>query len=204
MCWMWQCWRSVVVLWQPWRCTDSWSVGWAQSAFDKQSLQWALDACHGLRICVSMPEPGETWEERILDDGAYCDASKVRLPRLWRKQVCPKVVWAYSRLIPWSWTSSKHSGVVVNKEGIQLKLLTLIDICCLLVLLVARSVATYAVFDSACQVTIVEDLSVQLMKCYKGQLPYCLKLRPVLYRCLVSFSGRGKQHYNKNKCWVSN
>ena len=24
-------------------------------------------------VCVSMPEPGETWEERILDEGAYCE-----------------------------------------------------------------------------------------------------------------------------------
>ena len=23
-----------------------------------------LDACHGLRVCVSIPEPGETWEEK--------------------------------------------------------------------------------------------------------------------------------------------
>ena len=30
-------------------------------------------------------------------------------------------------------------------------------------------------------------------------IPYCLGLRPVSYKRLVSFSGRGKQHYNKNK-----
>ena len=149
--------------------TAGWSVGWAQSAFNEQSLQWALDACHSLHVCVSMPEPREMWEERILGDGAYCH-SQVRVPRLWRKQVCPKVVWAYSRLVPWSWTSSKHSGVVVNKEGVRLKLLALVDIGYPSVLLVARSVATYAVFDSAHQVTIVEDLSVQPTKCYKEQL----------------------------------
>ena len=36
------------------------------------------------------------------------------------------------------------------------------------------------------------------------QVPYCLELRPVSYKCLVSFSGWGKQQYNKNKCRVSN
>ena len=41
-----------------------------------------LSTCHGLRVCVSIPEPGETWEERIFDDGAYCDASQVCVPRL--------------------------------------------------------------------------------------------------------------------------
>ena len=50
--------------------------------FDKRVLQWVLDVYHGLRVCVSMPEPGETWEERILDEGAYCDASQVHVPRL--------------------------------------------------------------------------------------------------------------------------
>ena len=33
-------------------------------------------------------------------------------------------------------------------------------------------------------------------------IPYYLKLRPVSYKCLVSFSGREKQHCNKNKHWV--
>ena len=33
---------------------------------------------------------------------------------------------------------------------------------------------------------------------------YCLELRPVSYKRLVSFSGWGKQHYNKNKRWVLN
>ena len=42
--------------------------------------------------------------------------------------------------------------------------------CCPLVLLVARVVATYTVFDSERQVIIVEDLSDQLIKCYEGQL----------------------------------
>ena len=81
-----------------------------------------------------------------------------------------KVVWVYSCLVPWSWTSSKHSEVVVNKEGIWLKLLTPVDSCCLSMLLVARAIATYVhiVFDSAR--TIVEDLSVQLIKCYKGRV----------------------------------
>ena len=35
-------------------------------------------------------------------------------------------------------------------------------------------------------------------------LPYCLELRPVSYKRLVSFRGWGKQHYNKNKRRVSN
>ena len=122
--------------------TAAWSVGLARSAFDEQSFQWALNACHGLRVCVSMPEPGETWEERIHDEGAYCEASQVRVPRVWRKRLHPKVVWAYSHLVPWSWTSSKHSRVVVNKEGVRLKLLTPVDSCCPSVLLIARSVAT--------------------------------------------------------------
>ena len=42
--------------------------------------------------------------------------------------------------------------------------------CCPSLLLVARAVATYAVFNSKRQVIIVEDLSVQLIKCYEGQL----------------------------------
>ena len=33
---------------------------------------------------------------------------------------------------------------------------------------------------------------------------YCLELLPVLYKCLILFNDRGKHHYNKNKCWVSN
>ena len=37
---------------------------------------------HGFRVFMSMPEPGERWEERVLDEGAYCDASQVRVPCL--------------------------------------------------------------------------------------------------------------------------
>ena len=37
-----------------------------------------------------------------------------------------------------------------------------------------------------------------------NKIPYCLKLRPVSYKCLVSFSGWEKQHYNKNERLVSN
>ena len=33
---------------------------------------------------------------------------------------------------------------------------------------------------------------------------YCLELWLVSYKYLASFSGRGKQHYNKHKCWLSN
>ena len=152
MCQMWQCWRSAVVPWQPWRCTDSWPVGWAWTSFDEQSLQWALDVCHSLRVCMSIPEPGETWEEMILDEGAYFDNSQVRVPHLWWKWLWhPKVLWAYSCLVSWSWTSSKHSEVVVNKEGVWLKLLTLVDSCCLSMFLVAQAVAMYTVFESARQ-----------------------------------------------------
>ena len=50
--------------------------------FDEQGLQWALDVCHGLRVCVSMPEPVEIWEKRILDEGAHNDASQVCVSRL--------------------------------------------------------------------------------------------------------------------------
>ena len=35
-------------------------------------------------------------------------------------------------------------------------------------------------------------------------IPQCLELWPVSYKRLVSFSGREKQHYNKNKYCVSN
>ena len=33
---------------------------------------------------------------------------------------------------------------------------------------------------------------------------YYLELQPVSYKHLALFSGQGKQHYNKNKGWVSN
>ena len=42
--------------------------------------------------------------------------------------------------------------------------------CCPSVLLVARAIATYAMFDSEHQVIIVDDLSVQLIKYYEEQL----------------------------------
>ena len=42
--------------------------------------------------------------------------------------------------------------------------------CCPLVLLVARAIATYAVFDNKRLVIIGEDLNVQLIKCYEGHL----------------------------------
>ena len=35
-------------------------------------------------------------------------------------------------------------------------------------------------------------------------IPQCLELWPVSYKRLVLFRGREKQHYNKNKCQVSN
>ena len=53
--------------------------------------------------------------------------------------------------------------------------------------------------------THVFGISTDIEKVFlHGQLTYCLELLPVLYKCLVSFSGQGKQHYNKNKHWVSN
>ena len=42
--------------------------------FNEGYLQWALDMCRSLRVCMSMPEPGEVWEQRILNEGSMCDA----------------------------------------------------------------------------------------------------------------------------------
>ena len=51
------------------------------SAFDKQS---PVGFRRRVTVCVSACrcQNQETWEEMILDDGAYCDASQVRVPRL--------------------------------------------------------------------------------------------------------------------------
>ena len=53
-------------------------------------------------------------------------------------------------------------------------------------LLVARSVAMYAMFDSARQVTIVEDLCVQLIKYYEGQLYINMKDKDTSVMAIVS------------------
>ena len=41
-------------------------------------------------------------------------------------------------------------------------------------------------------------LKIHVLYCLKIHVLYCLELRSVSYKCLVSFSGQGKQQYNKN------
>ena len=54
--------------------------------------------------------------------------------------------------------------------------------------------------------TIHFDTHITILPWQQGKtnILYCLKLRPVSYKHLVTFSGQGKQHYNKNKHWDLN